>query len=61
LHRAAAEGHYRVATILLNYGASKDPGDSIVFKPLHLAALSNGVNIAELLLEAGADSFTLKI
>jgi ankyrin repeat protein len=54
LHLAALFGHIDVVELLLEKGASRNPGDRRRETPLHLAVRSRHIKVVKLLLEKGA-------
>jgi hypothetical protein len=55
LQYAVEQKHSRIVEILLKAGASPDGTDSALVTPLHGAAVNGDVDIARLLIDAGAD------
>uniref|UniRef100_A0AAY5EDE5 Uncharacterized protein n=1 Tax=Electrophorus electricus TaxID=8005 RepID=A0AAY5EDE5_ELEEL len=55
LHLAAAGGHLGSARVLIQHLAAPDPRDSHGWTPLHWAVFGGRGDLAELLLDNGAD------
>jgi ankyrin repeat protein len=55
LHLAAGAGHIDVVRLLLEKGASKNPGDETGETPLHHASKAGHIKVVSVLLEKGAN------
>lgn len=55
LHEAIEGGHTDYAAVLVNHGASVDAEDEELCTPLHIAAKQDSAEIAQLLLQKGAN------
>lgn len=55
LHKAALNGHYETAKILLSSGCSRDARTKVEKTALHLAASGGHPNVVELLLQTNAE------
>ncbi|KAK5659434.1 hypothetical protein OQA88_635 [Cercophora sp. LCS_1] len=60
LHWAAANGHAKVVSVLLQRRAEPNLPDQLGVKPIHLAARKNHAEVVKLLLEAGVEPNTAK-
>ncbi|KAK0664036.1 putative ankyrin [Cercophora samala] len=58
LHWAAAKGHTKLVSLLIEHGANPNPEDMDGLKPIHLAARYNHAAVVAVLLEAGVEPDT---